>query len=719
MSESNGAAPRYRVGIDIGGTFTDYMAYDMQSGRLSRTKTLSGGSELDATFTQAVAELGVTHESLDLLIHGTTLVTNLVLERDGAQVGLITSKGFRDVLEIGWSFRDDAYDLQWTKFRPLVPRRRRLEVAERIGPEGQVELPLDVHAVRAAARELRDSGVDAIAVCFLHAYANPEHEQAARGIVEEVAPGLPCVISSDVDRRLGEYERVSTTVLSAYATPRLGDYVDGIERWVGAGRTAYFMQSEGGVIPADVVRRTPTSLVLSGPAAGVLATCHVGRLMGFDNLISMDVGGTSADVCIIRNGEAGLREVLEIEPGMPLRTTSLDVAAVGAGGGSIAWIDQGDALRVGPASAGASPGPACYGRGGEQPTVTDANVVIGITNAEGLLGGRLRGDPRLAHEALAVLGAKLGISAEEAALGVYRIVNATMAQAIRTLTVQRGIDPRDFALMSFGGAGGQHAVEVAREMQIPQVVFPQHPSTFSALGLLAADVQTTRTHPALAPLELTTETDVAPLFASLEVETADALGGSRASGNASGSGEIVFRKFADLRYAGQVHSIRTPTPAWDPERISDDFEDLHETQYGTRLGDALEVVNVGITARLELAKPKLGGEAPGDEARDRKAPDSEAPDGETPGAVARGPAARGGEARDGKARGGEPAVLRESFVSLDGVSVPVIDRRSLAPGMTLPTPCLVEEVDSVLYLPSGSTAAIDELMNIVCEVGAR
>ncbi|HEY1689108.1 MAG TPA: hydantoinase/oxoprolinase family protein [Solirubrobacteraceae bacterium] len=675
---SNGSGPRYRVGIDIGGTFTDYMAYDMQSGQLSRTKTLSGGSELDATFTAAVAELGVTHESLDLLIHGTTVVTNLVLERNGAEVGLITSAGFRDVLEIGWSFRDDAYDLQWTKFKPLVPRRRRLEVAERVGPGGEIELPLHEQGVRAAAQELLGAGVDAIAICFLHAYANAEHEQAARRIVAEIAPGLPCVISSEVDRRLGEYERVSTTVLSAYATPRLGDYVDGIERWVGPGRTAYFMQSEGGVIPAEVVRRTPTSLVLSGPAAGVLATCHVGRMAGFQNLISMDVGGTSADVCIIRNSEASLREVLEIEPGMPLRTTSLDVAAVGAGGGSIAWIDRGDALRVGPASAGASPGPACYGRGGELPTVTDANVVIGITNAEGLLGGRLKGDAQLAHAALAALGERLGISGEEAALGVYRIVNATMAQAIRTLTVQRGIDPRDFALMSFGGAGGQHAVEVAREMQIPRVVFPQHPSTFSALGLLAADVQTTRTQPAHAPLELTSAADVAPLFADLEAETAAALGDSRAGG------EVVFRRFADLRYVGQVHSIRTPTPVWDAARINDDFEDLHETQYGTRLGDALEVVNVGITARLELAKPKLGAGADA-----RTSPSS------------------------------EPVVLRESFVCLDGVSVPVVDRRSLAPGMTLPAPCLVEEVDSVLYLPSGSAAVVDELMNIVCEVGER
>jgi N-methylhydantoinase A len=670
MSDGNGAQ-RYRLGIDIGGTFTDYMAYEVGSGELSRTKTLSDGEDVGAGFSRAAGELGVSPASLDLLIHGTTVVTNLILERNGAAVGLITSEGFRDVLEIGWSFRDDAYDLQWTKFQALVPRERRLEVAERVGPHGEVERPLDEEGVRQAAAALAESGVEAIAVCFLHAYANPGHERVVRRIVAELAPRLPCVISSEVDRRLGEYERVSTTVLSAYATPRLGEYVDGIERWVGEDRTAYFMQSEGGVIPAEAVRRTPTALVLSGPAAGVLASCHIGRLIGLGNLISMDVGGTSADVCIVRDGEAGLREVLEIEPGLPLRSPSLDVAAVGAGGGSIAWVDEGEALRVGPTSAGATPGPACYGRGGAEPTVTDANVVLGITNAEGLLGGRLEGDPQLAHEALATLGSRLGVAAGEAALGVYRIVNATMAQAIRTLTVQRGIDPRDFALVSFGGAGGQHAVEVAREMQIPRVVFPLHPSTFSALGLLTADMQTTRTHPAISPLDATAEADVEPLFADLEAQTAAALG------DAGDRRDVVFRRFADLRYAGQVHSIRTATPAWDRERISTDFEDLHETRYGTRLGDQLQVVNVGVTARLELAKPRLGA----------------GPDG-----------------------GGEPAVLRETLVALEEAEIPVIERRTLGTGTRLPAPCLVEEVDSVLYLPGGTTAVTDELLNVVCEV---
>jgi len=677
MSAGSGnGAGRYRVGIDIGGTFTDYMAYEMATGKLSRTKTLSGDQDLDATFSAAVGELGVSPANLDLLIHGTTVVTNLILERDGAEVGLITSAGFRDVLEIGWSFREDAYDLQWTKFQPLVPRSRRLEVAERVGPDGAVERPLDEEAVRAAAAELLASGVEAIAICFLHAYANPEHELAARRIVAAVAPDVPCVVSSEVDRKLGEYERTSTTVLSAYATPRIGEYVAGIEGWLGEGRTAYFMQSEGGVIPAEAVRRTPTSMVLSGPAAGVLATCHVGRLTGLADLISMDVGGTSADVCIIRDGEAGLREVLEVEPGVPLRSASLDVAAVGAGGGSIAWIDSGDALRVGPASAGAAPGPACYARGGELPTVTDANVVLGITNAEGLLGGRLEGDPQLARDALEALGAKLGISADDAALSVYRIVNATMAQAIRTLTVQRGIDPREFTLVSFGGAGGQHAAEVAREMQIPRVVFPLHPSTFSALGLLAADVQTTRTYPAIAALDASGEADVEPLFEQLEAETAAALG------DAGEAQDFSFRRFADLRYVGQVHSIRTPTPRWERQRISADFEDLHETRYGTRLGDMLELVNVGVTARLELEKPKLG-------------------------------------AAEGEPEGGEPAVLREVFVALDEAEIPVFDRRSLGAGVRLPTPCLVEEVDSVLYLPSGSRAETDDLMNVVCEVGER
>jgi N-methylhydantoinase A len=675
MSGGNGGAG-LRVGIDIGGTFTDYMAYEPGSRRLVRTKSLNGGGELGEVFSRALSEdLEVDKDELELLMHGTTAVTNLILERDGAKVGLIATRGFADVLEIGWSFRDDAYDPQWTKFEPLVPRSLRLEVGERVGPHGEVEEELDEPGLRNELARLREAAVEAVAVCLLHSYANPVHERRVKEIVEAELPGVPCVASSDVDPRLGEYERVSTTVLSAYATPRLQGYVERIEEWVGEERDAYFMQSEGGVIPARGALANPTSMVLSGPAAGVLAACYVGEAMGQRNLISIDVGGTSADVCIIKDGEPGLREVLEIEPGVPLRSPCLDVVSVGAGGGSIAWIDQGGALRVGPTSAGAEPGPACYGRGGEAPTVTDANVVLGITDADGLLGGRLEGDPEAAERAVRGLGETLGMSSQDAALGIFRIVNATMAQAIRTLTEQRGIDPRDFALISFGGAGGQHSVEVAREMQIPRVIFPPHPSTFSALGLLTADVQTTRIHPVVDLLEQVPPEEAEARFAEL------AESGRGAFREVVGEGAAPeAARFADLRYAGQVHSIRTPIEVWDPARIGADFEDLHEVRYGTRLGDPIEVVNVGVTSRMPLEKPELSGKA----------------------------AAGGGK---------EPyEVSRKVELLIEGREVPVVSRASIEVGVDLPTPCLVEEGDSVLYLPGGSKARADEHGNLICDL---
>lgn len=671
----NGNGKGLRVGIDIGGTFTDYMAYDPASRRLMRTKSLNGDLEMSAAFSRALNEdLGVEVESLDLLMHGTTVVTNLVLERDGASVGLITTRGFRDVLEIGWSYRDDAYDPQWTKFEPLVPRSLRLEVSERIGPDGGVEQPLDESDLRAALESLGRAGVEAVAVCLLHSYANPVHEARVKEIAAEVLPGVTCVASSDVDPRLGEYERVSTTVLSAYVMPRLRDYVDRIENWVGEDRHAYFMQSEGGVIPSGAALANPTSMVLSGPAAGVLAACHVGSEIGREDLISIDVGGTSADVCIIKGAEPGLREVLEIEPGVPLRSPSLDVVSVGAGGGSVAWIDQGGALRVGPNSAGADPGPACYGRGGQSPTVTDANVVLGMTDAEGLLGGRLEGDRAAAERAIGELAEGLGMSVRDTALGVFRIANVTMAQAIRTLTVQRGIDPRDFALISFGGAGGQHAAEVAREIRIPTVVFPPHPSTFSALGLLAADVQATRTYPVVGLLAEVDPGEAGRRFEELEES------GLVAFREVAGEGvEPRYVRFADLRYAGQVHSIRTPVENWHPDRVTADFEDLHEVRYGTRLGDPIEVVNVGVTCRLPLEKPDLRRTAP--------------------------------------AAGEAPyEVLREVELLLEEGMVPVVSRESIAPGAILPAPCLVEEGDSVLYVPSGSRARADDHGNLICDV---
>lgn len=663
---------KVRVGIDIGGTFIDFVAADSGTGRLIRTKALNEPARVVEAFRDALERIDVVPEDIELLMHGTTLVTNLIIERDGARVGLITTKGFADVLEIGWSFRNDAYDLQWTKPQPFVPRPLRLEVTERIASDGDVLTPLSEGEVRDATHELARRGVEAIVVCFINAYANDAHERRAQEIVQEVAPQIPCIASTEADARIGEFERVSTAVLSAYALPRVARYIEQIVDWLPANVTAYFMQAEGGVAPASYVKRNPVSLVASGPTAGVLATCYIGQLTGELDVISFDVGGTSSDVCLIRNGRPGLKDIVEVQDGVPIRRQYVDVVSVGAGGGSVAWIDSGGALRVGPDSVGADPGPACYGRGGVQPTVTDANVVIGIIDAAGFMEGRLAGSSSAARDALVALGNQLGMTAEEAALGVYRIANASMAQAIRTITVQKGIDPRTFTLVAFGGAGGQHAVEVAREMRIPRVIFPPHPSTFSALGLLASDLQATTGRSVVCKLEAMSAEAARVHFEQLE-QTVKAMLAHELHGNGMRS-----ERFADLRYLGQVHTIHIPVERWEPRVITKDFEDSHETLFGTRLGDPIEVVNLGLTGVVPLARPDLA----------------------LPAATS---AAKLGP-------------LRRAHLETEADLVPVYARSSLENGVTLTTPCLVEEGDSVIYLGSGTTATVDAIGDIICEV---
>lgn len=661
----------FRLGIDIGGTFIDFVATSA-SGEVIRTKALNDPARLVETIQEALGRINLTPRDLELLLHGTTLVTNLIIERDGAKVGLITTRGFRDVLEIGWSFRNDAYDLQWTKPQPFVPRPLRLEVDERVDASGEVVTPLDEEQVRGAARELAAQGVQAIVVSFLHSYANSTHERTAQRLVEETVPGIPCITSSEADARIGEFERVSTAVLSAYAMPRVGDYVDRIVDWLPTDVTAYFMQAEGGVAPAAHVKRNPISLVASGPTAGVLATCHIGKLTGELDLISFDAGGTSSDVCLIRDGQPGIKDIVEVQDGVPIRRQYVDVVSVGAGGGSIAWVDSGGALRVGPQSAGANPGPACYGRGGTEPTVTDANVVLGIIDATGFVEGRLQGQAEAATAVMAHLGEWLGLSPEQAALGVYRIANANMAQAIRRITVQKGIDPRTFTLVAFGGAGGQHAIEVAREMRIPRVIFPPHPSTFSALGLLASDLQATRTRSVVRMMaDLDAET-VAGEFSKLEAQVREML-----EREVHGDG-MRLHGFADLRYLGQVHSIHVPIEGWNPAKIETDFEDSHERLYGTRLGDPIEVVNLGLTGVIPLPRPQLS-----------------VPSGRLD---------------------SEPIVVRKTQLLTEEEPVAVVQRSSLAHGTVLRTPFLIEEGDSVIYLGSGTEAEVDAFGDIICQV---
>jgi N-methylhydantoinase A len=537
-----------RLGIDVGGTFTDLVAYDATRRRLVVDKMLNhtGGSGVDVV--DALKASAIEPAEVAEFTHGTTKVTNLLIERSGARVGLLCSRGFRDVLEIQLSFRERSFDIFYEKVAPLVPRHLRLEVRGRILASGGEAEPQDDSEIQTAIEALLADGIDSLAVALHNSYANPMHERHIQDVAMAIAPELPVSLSSTVDPRIGEYQRVSTCVLNALAVPTMQAYADDLR--ANLPFAALYMQSAAGVMPADEVRERPIHLAFSGPAAGVVAGREIARQLGFQNAITMDMGGTSFDVCLIWGDELVYRDQLDIDWGVPARVESLDLHTIGAGGGSICWRDSGGTLTVGPRSAGAIPGPVCYGRGGEEPTVTDANLVLGILSPDGLLGGQLTLDKERATEAFRRLGAAFDVSAEEAARGAYAIVNANMAQAIRTITVEKGIDPRDCALVAFGGAGPQHAATVAELLGMRNVVIPAETSVLSALGLLTADVRLTAVRTLLRPLAALGSGEVEEVFRQLEAEATN-----RMNVGPAGDEPLSISRHVGLRYVGQSHEV--------------------------------------------------------------------------------------------------------------------------------------------------------------------
>jgi N-methylhydantoinase A len=658
-----------RVGVDIGGTFTDLVVLDEETGDLERIKTLTTPRSPEDGFLKAVADVKLRLDDVSHFLHGTTLVTNLIIERTGAKLGLITTQGFRDVLEIQRSYRPDLYDLQWDKPKALVPRHLRLTVNERVGPDGAIIEEVNVKQAREVVRQLLDEGVEAICVCLLNAYANPANEQKIGEVVQELAPNIALSLSSEVDPRIREYERVSTTVLNAYSMPRMHLYMSRLERALGRNEGIKYMHSGGGVIPSAIAERFPIQLLYSGPAAGVLAGRFIASTAGMSNLCTMDMGGTSLDVCLIRDGEPDSRDTIEVEWGIPARTQSIDIHSIGAGGGSIISLDSGGALRIGPESAGSDPGPACYGRGGVRPTVTDANLILGIINPKGLLGGKLQLDRQRGDAALRPIAEKFGITIQEAAAGVYRIVTANLAEAIREITVKRGTDPRDFTLVAFGGAGGQHAAAVAGEMEMKGAIFPRNASTFSAFGLLTANLKNSSAQSLMVPLDQASERSIEDDFRKLESNARAFLDKS-----ANGIERVYADRWADVRYLGQSHEVAVPV---DPTRVDlnamfSDFERLHERLYGTKLGDAAEIVNIRVTIT--------------------------------------------GQVTQLKAQPFQPAVVNtnrtgERLTGFSKKPAPIFWRDGLPPGWRHEGTCLIEEVDSVVYIPDG-VVEVDQYGNL-------
>jgi N-methylhydantoinase A len=694
-------SPRYRLGVDIGGTFTDATLVDELTGAVRIGKVLSTPHDPSLAFMAAaerlLREAGIAPAELRYVVHSSTVATNAIIEGTIAPTGFLTTDGFRDLLEIARQVRPSLYDLQFEKPPPLVPRYRCFGIPERLDARGEVVTPLDEEAVRRAAAALRAEGVQAIAVCFLHAYRNPIHEQCAGAILRAAFPEAVVSLSSEVAPEFREYVRASTTVINAAVTPVVARYLQGIEdrlRAAGVTGELLVMQSSGGVFTFAAARARPVFMVESGPAAGVVAATHLGATLGYSEVISFDMGGTTAKAGLVQGGQPGVTKDYEVGTaaragvgsgrgaGYPIRTPVIDLVEIGAGGGSIAWVDSGGGLRVGPRSAGADPGPACYGRGGSEPTITDANLVLGRLNPAGILGGELALDVDAARRAIEACCARpLGLDVTAAAHGIIEIANAAMVNALRLVSVQRGYDPRDFVLIAFGGAGPVHANRLAAELSIPTVLVPMSPGTTSALGLLVTDLKHDYSATLLARLDRLDPAAAEAAFARLTAEGEAALRREGLTREA-----MTFLRQAELRYVGQSFELPIPLPAGpvDTAQLAAalaQFHAAHERAYGfSAPGEPVELVNLRLTALGVIAKPR-------------------------PAVIA------AGDADPGAARVATRPVY---FAEAGGYTAcPIYDRYRLRAGNLIAGPAIVEEFDSTTVLHPGYAARVDRFGNLL------
>jgi N-methylhydantoinase A len=616
--------PTFRLGGDIGGTFTDLILL-ASNGRCWRKKVPSTTEDYSRGIAEGLRVL-LADEGLDgvveEVVHGTTVATNAILEGRGARTALLTTCGFRDVLEFRRLRVPQLYDLFYSPPAPLVERRLRLEVDERMGPRGEVVKPLDEASVRVTLERIRSEGAEAVAICLLHSYVNPAHERRVGKIVRDTLPDVFLALSVDVLPEIREYERTSTTVINAYVGPVVKSYLNSLEtRLEAAGHRAHLriMQSNGGIMSARAAAEKPAHIVESGPAAGVIAGQRLGERLGLPNLITFDMGGTTAKASLIEDGQVSRTTEYEVGAGISLSSRLIkggghalklpvvDVAEVGAGGGSIVWIDRAGRLQVGPRSAGALPGPACYGTGGTEPTITDANVVLGYSNPYHLAGGAVQLHADLAEAAFArSIATPLGLPLLEAVHGAFSVANATMIRAIKAVSTYRGRDPRDFALLAFGGNGPVHAAAIAGALEIRQVVVPPVPGLFSAIGLLEAQPEQHFVRTFIQRIQVIDLVALDKEYQRLETLAGDALRDDGYSGSAT-----TFERLADLRYAGQAYelTVSAPTEAFAPAdllALAESFEREHERTYGHRAkGEPVEIVNLRLVARVALGQTSI------------------------------------------------------------------------------------------------------------------
>ena len=597
-----------RIAVDVGGTFTDVIVLDenTQTLRLEKVETTPQDPARGVllSFDKAKARLN----EIDYFVHGTTLGLNALLTRTGARVAIITTVGFRDVYELGRTARDPMYDLKYRKPKTLVPRSLAFEVTERCDFQGNILTPFNRDEAVAVTRQLRTHGVKAVAVCFLHSYANPTHELAMAEVLRQECPHLLVTLSHRLSREYREYERTSTTVLDAYIKPIVHSYLDKLDaslRRGGFGGHFLLTRSGGGAMTVASAVEQPVHTVLSGPAGGVIGASALSRLIGVPNLITLDMGGTSLDTSLVVNGHLTVEHEAVFE-GLPISIPTIDIKTIGAGGGSIGWIDDGGHLQVGPQSAGAVPGPACYGKGGQQPTFTDAALIVGYLDPHNFLGGEIALNPVLARQAVQeVLATRLRLSLEQAAAGFPRISEAKITGAIREISVERGFHPKEFALLAFGGGGGFVATGVARELGAPRVIIPPGPANFSALGMLMIDVVHDFAQTYVVELHNADMAVIQTLYHALSERGQEALA---RDGFTPVQRSLLYS--ADLRYQGQEHTVNIPMPghmltANDIPHIANDFYATHQSHYGHRMDDPVEIVTIRVSAIGVLPRPPL------------------------------------------------------------------------------------------------------------------
>ena len=685
---------KIRAASDVGGTFTDlvYFNIDETTGQVRSVETEKAHTtppNFEKGVADAFEKAGVSLQDVDFFAHGTTVVINALTERKGVKTGLITTQGFRDILEIARGNRPDFFNLQYKKPAPFIPRYLRKEVSERISYKGEILTPLVAAEIAPILEEFKQEGVEAIAVCFLHAYANPVHEVATVEHIKNHWPDISVVASHEISREWREYERANTAALCAYVQPTTDKYLENMEKRLERDRFSgsfYVMQSNGGIDTVASTRRTPISIVESGPASGVLGAAALGEALGVKNIIAFDIGGTTAKCSLIDDGKVAITSQYMIErsrksAGYPIMTPVVDIVEIGNGGGSIGWVDEHDKLHVGPQSAGALPGPVAYGKGGAKPTTTDANLMLGRINPDYFIGGEIQADMPAVRAAFAALGAGLGLSADDAARGVVRIANNNMTNALKLVSINRGHDPRDFTMIAFGGGGAMHAAALAAELKIPKVIIPAHSAVFSAWGMLMSDLRrdyilTRPGHVAASAAQRISDT-----FDGVEQEAVDAFKAEGVAGD-----RIRLERFLSMRYEGQEHSVSTPIKAGsltgdDVAAIITDFKDAYEKEYTYRLDNEVEVVNYTVVAFAAVDRPKLS------------------------------PLDHAGSADDAL-KG-----IRQVDFDPDGVcDAAVYDRSKLGRGAVFAGPAIIEEAGSTTVVYPGQAVSVDDYGNLHIEI---